>query len=130
MSLNVAIVPEGMSYVNAFRALWENSKPAAYFNDHPEKLTPQEATVGTPEKVVQFFKTLKGMFVDYAGGRLIQTSFEKFPVLTVHSYDRNYGIGAAQKALTHYNQIPSKQRFDSNDQCRFSELPKKFSSKL
>lgn len=130
MTSNAIPVPDNMSYVNAFRALWENSKPAAFFATHPETLQAQEATVSTSEKVVQFFKSLNGTYVDYAGGRLIKTDFREFPELRVFGYDQNYGIGSARKAISDYSRIPSSERFDKNDSCHFSELPKKIVAKL
>lgn len=123
MSANIAIAPDNMSYVNAFRALWENSKPASFFKLHPEALGPHEATVSTSEKVAEMFAYQ--LYIDYAGGRLIKTDFKNFPKLTVHEYDRNYGTGAAQKALDNYNTLPSKTRFDANDRYRFSDLKEK-----
>jgi hypothetical protein len=130
MASSLVTVPDNMSYVNAFRALWEHSKPAVYFDSHPEQLQAQEATVSTSEKVVHFFKELNGTYVDYAGERLIKTDFRKFPELSVYGYDQKYGIGSAHKVLSHYDQIPSSRRFDQNDNCRFSEIPKKLVSKL
>ena len=129
MAASLVTVTDDMSYVNAFRALWEHSKPASFFNAHPETLKAQEATVSTSEKVVQFFKS-NGTYVDYAGGRMLITDFRTFPALKVSGYDHDYGTGSAQKALSCYSQIPSLQRFDRNDSCRFSELPKKIIAKL
>ena len=130
MTAHTAVAPEGMSYVNAFRALWENSQPASFFRERPETLPRQEAVVGTSEKVVQFFKNLPGTYVDYAGGRLIKTDFSEYPKLAVVSYDRQYGIGAAQKALDAYNQTPKDRRFDKNDACRFSDISQHPRAKL
>lgn len=42
-----AKVPEGMSYVNAFHALWTNSEPAVFVQSRPELKAIQEATVAT-----------------------------------------------------------------------------------
>ena len=131
MTSNLIRVPDNMSYVNAFRALWEDSIPAVYFEARPEQLEAHEQTVLTSEKVVQFFEQMNGYFVDYAGGRLIKVNFGEFPYLGVYGYDENFGTGAAREALNKYSQTPSSQRFDINDKCRFSEIPpKKFKSKL
>ena len=116
-------VPEGMSCVNAFRALWENSKPAAFFSFHPSSENPQAATVGTAEKVANLFKDQT--YFDYAGGRMLKTDFSEFPKLNARLYDRDFGDGAAQKAIDKYNQINPSERFDKNDSYKFAEIKKK-----
>lgn len=130
MTAYVAKAPDGMSYVNAFRALWRSSQPANLFYVDSETITRQEAVLATSEKVVQFFKNLPCTYVDYAGGRLIKTDFSEYPKLAVVSYDREYGIGAAQKALDAYNQIPKDRRFDKNDACRFADISQMPRAKL
>lgn len=127
---DVIAVPLGMSYVNVFRALWENSKPSSLFLHSRQELKRHEETVSTSEKVVEFFKKLYGTYVDYAGGRLIQADFRNFPELRSRGYDQKYGAGAAYRALQSYNKIPRFQRFDRNDRKRFSDLSKKLVSKL
>lgn len=131
MEPSIVKVPADMSYVNAFQALWMNSKPARFLEANPELLDRQESIVSTSEKVVKFFKELNGNYLlDYAGGRLIKIDFRNFPVLTADGYDKEYGFGAAQIAISFYDLIPSSKRFDPDDSCRFSELPKKLVSKL
>jgi hypothetical protein len=109
-------VPEGMSYVNAFRALWENAKPPSDYND-PDL----EATLTTVEKVITFFK-VNGCYVAAAGGRLLEANFIHFPELGVSGYDAHYGKGAAKKALDQYNQLPNAKKLDKNDKRPFSEI--------
>lgn len=113
-------VPEGMSCVNAFRALWENSTPAMPFQMHQNSNSVQTETVTTAEKVAELFKSYFNF--DYEGGRLLKTNFSHFPELECSLYDKAYGSGAAQKALDQYNQIPSCNRFDMNDSYQFEDF--------
>lgn len=116
-------VPEGMSCVNALHALWKNSKPELFFQFHPEHKALEEATVSTAEKVAELFK--QETYFDYIGGRMIKTNFSTFPELKGHLYDRDYGLGAAQKAIETYNEVHPSERFDVNDSYNFNELTKK-----
>ena len=121
-SPSTVIVPEGMSCVNAFRALWENSKPARFFSIMSVSDAPQAATVSTAEKVADLFKT--NTYFDYAGGRMLKTNFSEFPKLDIHLYDRDFGSGAAKKAIETYNLKPSEERFDKGDSYKFGDLVK------
>lgn len=116
----IVTVPDGMSCVNAFRALWENSKPAAFFRSFPAREAEASATVATAEKVANLFRA--GTYFDYAGGRMLKTEFSAFPKLDVRLYDRDFGPGAAQKAIEKYNRIHPSERFDRNDSYKFEEL--------
>lgn len=116
-------VPEGMSYVNAFRALWENSKLAAAIQMLAISDSLQASTVSTAEKVAELFKT--HTYFDYEGGRMLKTDFCKFPELDVRLYDRDFGSGAAKKAIEAYNLKPSEERFDKGDSYKFEDLVKK-----
>lgn len=121
MTINTTItVPAGMSYVNAFHALWKNSKPATYFSINNISDEPQASTVSTAEKVAELFKNKT--YFDYEGGRMLKTNFSNFPQLAIRLYDRDFGIGAAKKALEEYNKIPSSERFDQNDSYEFKDL--------
>jgi len=122
-SPSTVTVPEGMSCVNAFRALWENSKPAPFFLMMSVSDAPQAATVSTAEKVADLFK-IKTYF-DYEGGRKVKTDFSQFPELDVRLYDASFGSGAAKKAIEAYNLKSSKERFDKNDSYKFEDLVKK-----
>lgn len=113
-------VPEGMSCVNAFRALWENSKPATSIQMHQTSNSFQPETVATAEKVAELFKSYFNF--DYEGGRLLKADFSNFPELECSLYDKAYGPKAAQKALDQYNQIPSYNRFDMNDSYQFEDF--------
>jgi hypothetical protein len=115
-------VPVGMSCVNAFHALWTNSKPALFLSNRPELEQRQATVVGTAEKVADLFK--HHTYFDYEGGRMLKTDFSEFPKLNARLYDRDFGPGAAQKALNQYNRVPSDQRFDINDSFDFALLTK------
>lgn len=116
-------VPEKMSCVNAFRALWENSKPSVFFMCHPTSENLQTETVATAEKVADLFKT--HTYFDYEGGRMLKMDFANFPKLDASLYDRDGGAGAAQKAVEKYNNVHPSERFDKNDSFKFEELVKK-----
>jgi hypothetical protein len=122
-SPSTVTVPEGMSCVNAFRALWENSKPASFFLMNPILESPAADKVSTAEKVAKLFKT--HTYFDYEGGRMLKTNFSEFPKLEVRLYDRDFGSGAAKKAIEAYNLKPSEERFDKYDSYKFGDLVKK-----
>ncbi len=68
----IAIVPDKMSYVNAFRALWEKAETPAggFFDVYPEKLAPEEEVISTSEKVAKVFQeSYPHCYLDYQGGR-------------------------------------------------------------
>ncbi len=117
-------VPEGMSYVNAFYALYLS---ATTFEE--DKITCIRAEdVATAEKVFFVFRNFPDYikpkyFIDCEGGRSIKVNFETFPILEVSKYDQIYGIGAAELALKQYNErVSSRDRFDKWDLYRFLEL--------
>lgn len=123
-----AIVPDGMSYVNAWYALYNNNTEVAqFYQANSEKLSPQEEMVSTSEKVARIFKEHPRncyplFYMEYEGGRKMKVHFCDFPKLDVYYYDQTYGIGAAQKALDNYNTVAPELRFDKNDSYRFSDL--------
>lgn len=122
-SSSTITVPPGMSCVNAFHALWNNSKPAIFLQGRPEIESAQAETVSSADKVAELFKSQT--FFDYEGGRLLKTDFSDFPTLQARLYDRDYGAGAAQKVIEQYNNIVPSERFDKNDSYKFEELTKK-----
>lgn len=118
-------VPKGISCVNVFYALWINSSPAIAFyriSNGEEEQIKAENKVSTPEKVAALFRS--GTYFDYEGGRLLKVEFKKFPklVFSCGIYDREYGRGAAQKAIDDYLRTPPNKRFDKNDSYKFGEL--------
>jgi len=80
----------------------------------------QAEEVSTAEKVAELFKS--HMYFDYEGGRLIKTDFSKFPNLSIRLYDRDFGQGAAQRAIEAYAKTPSCKRFDANDSYEFVKI--------
>ena len=116
-------VPEGMSCVNAFRALWEMSQPAAFFGNCPGFADVQAQSVSTAEKVAGLFKDRT--YFDYEGGRMLKTDFSKFPELDIRLYERDFGPGSAKAALELYNAKEPNAKLDCGDSYKFEELTKK-----
>ena len=119
--------PLGMSYVNAFYALWRKSKSPEFLRLHPEWLKRSEKNVATADKIASLFQqkvshSRDTVFLDYEGGRIILTCFDFFPLLDVERYDAIFGAHAAIHALNEYHRIPPAQRIDKDDRYRFSEL--------
>ena len=122
-------VPKGMSYINAWFALYRNAPDVSdvVSTDSP-LMANRETEVATWEKVVLIFKkypigreTLYWM--DSEGGKPMHVHFHRFPVLEVSQYDLLNGAGAAFRALKEYNAMtPSAKRFDPHDRCSFAEL--------
>lgn len=113
-------VPEGMSCVNAFHALWENSKPAIFLMYNPALQASQATTVATAEKVAALFRD--HTYFDYEGGRMLKMDFASFPRLDATKYDADFGAGSAQKAIEAYNKLDPSSRFDKNDSYKFEDL--------
>lgn len=119
-------VPQGMSPVNAFHALWKNSRVAAFYQMYPDSPLPGtslqdvEARVDTAGKVAALFREY--LSFDYEGGRRIKIDFSSFPCIDPTDYDQQDGIGSAQAAIEAYAQVPSKDRFDRNDFHQFEKL--------
>lgn len=93
--------------MNVIYALWINTKPIS------ENCAPDIVTVAD---VRQGFT---GTSVYIVAGRPIRIDFETFPELNVTRYDKDNGDGAAKRALEEYNQVPSSERFDTNDVSTF-----------
>jgi hypothetical protein len=122
------IVPRGMSYANAFHALYNAGRPAKYFDEHPAGLQDVEAQVSTAEKVTELFRVTleaqneKSLHIEYGGGHIIKTNFIDFPMLDVTEYDAQHGGGSANLALRKYDVVSTKNRFDKEDQLKFEDL--------
>ena len=123
-----ARVPTGMSYVNAWHALYSQAnEKGAFFNANPASAASQEDMVSTSEKVANLFRSYPTnkaplYYMEYEGGKKMKVHFCDFPQLDIYYYDQTYGTGAAQRALNEYDKIPSANRFDKNDSYRFSDL--------
>lgn len=125
MSKDLYTTPHGMSYVNAFRALWENSRPALFFQLTGTSDASQAELVATAEKIETIFQQHKKQHVvyfDYVGGRLIKTDFSKFPQLHIGSYDRAYGCGAAEKAIQSYHNRIANKKIDPDNFYDFQKI--------
>ena len=128
MASNTAIVPEGMSYVNAWYALYRGANQrGGFLENNPEKWTGLEELVSTSAKVADLFKNYPTnrfplYYMEYEGGRRMKVHFCDFPKLDVYDYDASYGQGAAQRILDYYNETASENRFDESDSYQFSEL--------
>ena len=73
MSLQ-AVVPQGMSYVNAWYALYSGiPKTPQFYQAHPDQLPAEEEKVSTSEKVANIFKAYPPnrtppYYMEYEGG--------------------------------------------------------------
>jgi hypothetical protein len=107
-----ARVPEGMSSVNAFAALYENVAGVGQ-------------TPGSPWNAIQIFHRYcdKG-YCQQVRGVHVGVDFMKAPMLDVKAYDEVYGEGAAQKAIDVYQQ--KKNKLDSLDQYHLLVNPCKY----
>jgi len=111
-SPNVLRVPVGMSYVNAFYAIYTSGGiQSDYFL--------------TCEKVAELFReTLESwgyqsvLTIDYFQGTPIKANFIDFPLISVSPANKE----RTQLALQRYSQIPSMNRFDENDSYSFDPL--------
>ncbi len=120
-------VPEGMSYVNALRALYSAATPTPFLQIFPELEQKQAQCIATSQKMAELFKrgainSTPPYYMDYIAGKKIKVHFHQFPRLDVTSYDEEYGKEAAQKALEAYSKIQSENRFDKGDSYDFKEL--------
>lgn len=104
---NSIIAPRGMSYVNAFHALWLAAK-----KDKALKLMAQaeEEKISTPEKVAAVFA--RGAYVYTAGARRLEVNFRHYPTLIV----KPQYLERFEQALAQYEKVPSHERFDPNDE--------------
>jgi hypothetical protein len=115
------LAPEGMSYVNAYHALYRSA--TSYEEDTARSIS--EEDVNTAEKVALMFRDFPAWiepkyYIDCEGGRSIKVSFEYFPLLDVTGYDRIYGIGSALRVLQEYDNVSTRDRFDRCDRYRLS----------
>lgn len=124
MEGSYVVVPDRMSYVNAYYALYER---ADLFREDLITCVGAE-DVSTPEKVAQMFRNFPEYiepkyYIDREGGKFLGVNFSCFPILEVKSYDRCYGRGAAERALKVYaERVSSKDRFDKWDCFQFIDL--------
>lgn len=108
-------VPDGMSCVNAFRALWESAKKAR----HLKGLGDQSCQVDTAEKVADLFR--QKLYFQWEGGRNLYVSFHSFPQIDVREYDDLNGK-SAKVILEKYAKRLSEERFDAGDAYQFEAI--------
>lgn len=85
----------GLNKIDLLKALWENSKPAAYF-EHMVK-TPPEFNVKEAAQALD--QNLNSHFeVDYLSGRLIKCDFRNDEV-SPKSYDKQFGSGSFKRVV-------------------------------
>jgi hypothetical protein len=128
-SWSPAIVPEGMSPANALRALQVANSPfhsliivnksdekgglitVDTLHEHPRREKYAEEAFATTHRPGPF-PDIPNTYVDYYEGALIKTDFGCFPALNARGYDKDYGKGAAQKALDSYAGVDKKMDLD------------------
>lgn len=75
------------------KALWENAKPAAFFNPIPSLVPPYDENRALEE-------VDRDGYVDYACGRCIKSDvFGKSNIIDPSLYDRDWGNGAFQNVV-------------------------------
>lgn len=113
---SIVTVPEGMSCVNAFHAIWKRSRPVAFLKLYPHLAVSHGETVSTAQKVADLFRN--HTFFENEGGKAMRVDFSQFPLIGCDERD----LRMVLHALKQYNRIPSKDRFDFLDRYKFSEL--------
>ncbi len=108
-----ANVPEGMSSADAFTALYIKAEVHGIGNFHPYA----GKAPGSRWNAVQLFKTYcRNNFCNYVRGKPMKVNFSQFPALDVSGYDKQYGQGAAQKAMDTYkktwNTLDTEEKYD------------------
>lgn len=109
-------VPEGMSCVNAFHAIWKVSKPVAFLRLYPQLADRYAEAVSTAKKVAALFR--EHTLFETVGGKAMGVDFSQFPLIVCKTSDQEVVL----QALTKYNRIAPKDRFDPMDNYKFTEL--------
>lgn len=106
-------VPEGMSCVNAFHALWKEAKPTAFIQLYPRFADRHAQVVADAQRVAELFRTQTHFTC--VGGKSMDVDFAFFPTLICHEK-------RAKEILEQYHRIASKNRFDALDSYKFTAL--------
>lgn len=117
---NKISAPEGMSCVNAFRALWCTAKPNLSYRNDPEKFSKDAKAVDTADKVAALFQSQT--YFGYVGGKMLKVDFSFFPEMNILENNQYWDAQAAEQALYNYKKTPSSKRFDVNDSYDFKVL--------
>jgi len=117
--------PIGMSYVNAWWALYQAANLPA--DTEASIMAQQKQLISNGATIARIFfehctdQTPLFCREEFAGKKM-DVHLCDFPIINPDGYDKLYGAGAAQRALTEYDRVPSEDRFDRNDQCSFETL--------
>ncbi|GAB5411953.1 MAG: hypothetical protein ChlgKO_10670 [Chlamydiales bacterium] len=123
-------VPEGMSCVNALRALYLGEEKINQIVGKDEPLNVENVAkkldfvdMTSESLAAQIHKFGNGK-VDYLNGIAIKADFSKFPEICVTKYNEPdyHGAGAAERALAAYARIAPENRLDQNDTHNFNSL--------
>ncbi len=123
-------VPEGMSCVNALRALYLGEEKINQIVGRDEPFNAKNVAkkfdfvdMRSKSLAAQINKFGNGK-VDYLNGVAIKTDFSKFPEICVTRYDEPdyHGAGAAERALAAYARIAPANRLDQNDAQKYKSL--------
>ena len=99
-------VPDGMSSVDAFNALYKN---ASVLGMGKLNLSAGEVP-GSPWNAIQVFKTYCHRdYCDYVRGKFMKVDFHKFPEIHASNYDKYSGKGAAKEAIQSYQKTMDKR---------------------
>lgn len=129
--MDIITVPSGMSYINAFTALWLAAVPQSKQQrmnskavDNPKKIqnlmlqmTTLQLVVTNNKRNIVHFKC----FIAVVGGKQLNVDFARFPEIQIAGYDALYGHRAAKKALDDYHNLADDKKMDRGYR-HFSEL--------
>lgn len=106
-------VPDGMSSLDAFQALYNNASVLGLGRHNPSA----GETPGSSWNAIQIFKSYcHDDYCGYVRGKYMEVNFRKFPDIDADSYDKQYGEGAARKTIQSYqktmNKPDPKENFD------------------
>lgn len=113
--------PDEISSVDAFTALYTNARILGMGR---LTLSAGEAPA-SPWNAIQIFKTYcPSGYCDYVRGKCMKVNFRKFPDIDATGYDKQYGKGAAEKALKSYRKTKDKsdpkENYDLNgNRCTY-----------
>lgn len=78
-------------------ALWNGSKPAAYFQTFDAKNARVKPHTGITDQEISRQLHLHDGTIEYIGGRAIKTNFDDLTQVDTFGYDRQAGKGAFEK---------------------------------
>ncbi len=106
-------VPEDVSVANVFTALYKNARVLGMGIYAPNSGREPSSAINA----MQVFSAYCGNGdCDYVRGKCMKVGLSKFPKIDLHSYNREYGEGAGQRAIEEYTKDPD--RIDSKDEYK------------